>query len=469
MLRIAGLKDERGATAILVAASMLMIMGFAAIAIDGGLGFSERRQAQSAVDFASLAALQASVSCPAPCTVAAAADAGALEAKTVVAANLPATTLNWGACLDPTRPAAYVIVSSTECVSFTNNFDQARVVLPDDIINTTFGRAIGTSTITITALAEAEQALKVTNNILPFALGPGGSHACLFTNQTPQTALPCNGSVTGNFGYIDIALYGNDDLGTASTCNSGSSTANRIVSNTVLGVDHNLTLFTGTVVNDHDACPNRSEDVTVLVRQTGSSTGGVTEAMAGPTGLPKPGKLTCAAGGPTCATVKGKNLDHTPLWNFLLPGSCAGGNPAGAPDPRLAMTLCLTAWNPGQGVIFSAAVGSHTRFAAVPSLTQIGVQNAWRIDAFNPVYLETIYAGCNAITCTTVHSPGQTSSGACPNPILVTTASCGWTGGGGSFNIEALTAFDLELGMLPASISATFPGQPGNRDFALLK
>jgi Putative Flp pilus-assembly TadE/G-like len=48
--------SERGAAAILVAISMLVLVGFAALAIDGGLGFDQRRGTQNAADNAALAA-----------------------------------------------------------------------------------------------------------------------------------------------------------------------------------------------------------------------------------------------------------------------------------------------------------------------------------------------------------------------------------------------------------------------------
>ena len=41
---------DRGAAAIIVAISMLVIMGFAALVIDLGAGFNERAQDQSAAD-----------------------------------------------------------------------------------------------------------------------------------------------------------------------------------------------------------------------------------------------------------------------------------------------------------------------------------------------------------------------------------------------------------------------------------
>lgn len=47
---------EKGAAAILVAISLLVLVGFAALAIDGGLGFDDRRGTQNAADSAALAA-----------------------------------------------------------------------------------------------------------------------------------------------------------------------------------------------------------------------------------------------------------------------------------------------------------------------------------------------------------------------------------------------------------------------------
>ena len=46
---------ERGATAILVALSLFLLLGFAAIAIDLSVGFNERRQDQTAADIGVMA------------------------------------------------------------------------------------------------------------------------------------------------------------------------------------------------------------------------------------------------------------------------------------------------------------------------------------------------------------------------------------------------------------------------------
>lgn len=49
-------REERGAAAFVVAISLLVLVGFAALAIDGGLGFDQRRGTQNAADNAALAA-----------------------------------------------------------------------------------------------------------------------------------------------------------------------------------------------------------------------------------------------------------------------------------------------------------------------------------------------------------------------------------------------------------------------------
>ncbi len=46
---------ERGVSAVLIALSMMLVLGFAAVAIDLGFGFNERRQDQTAADLGVMA------------------------------------------------------------------------------------------------------------------------------------------------------------------------------------------------------------------------------------------------------------------------------------------------------------------------------------------------------------------------------------------------------------------------------
>ncbi len=458
------LRGERGATAVIVAGSLILIMGIAAVALDGGQAFSERRQAQTGVDFAAMAALQAATSCNSGlpgCSLGDAANRGAAEARDVVAENLPGRALNWGACSDPDHLA--VFATSTPCVSFTENFDRARVVLPTDEVDTAFGGVIGTDTIDVSALAEAGQGSQASSTVVPFAFS-GGTHTCLFSNQAPQSVAPCDGPVNGNFGFLDIRLYGNTDPLTPTACTGSAQT--RLESNIVVGTDHLLGTWSigGLVTNDVSACPNRSETPNEIEGQPGyglqvAATRGLVTGSAS-------SRLRCDSG--SCRNVSGLRLDDRPLWSYLvsgLSGACSGVN------SRDSMIACLDSWTPSDGVIFTSALGDNRRFVAVPNLDSPLGNGAgmYRILEFLPVFLETVYSDCIASRCDIVHSPGEPSHPSnCPIPLTAATASCGPANGNwNGKRVEGLTALVLERGMLPGSILEFFPGTPGERIYSL--
>lgn len=473
-----GLKDERGASAILIALTMILIMGVAAVVIDGGFAFSERRQAQAAVDFGALAALHTSVG---P-TTAAAADAGAAEAITVVEANLPGRSLQaWAACTDPTRPAEYTVVSSlTPCVSFTSNFGRARVRLPIDTLDNSFAAVIGFGTTEVVAAAEVEQTSRTTADILPFTAGSGSS-VCLFSNQAPQTVPPCDGPGSGTFGYLDIALFGNDSLDTPSTCALGTSNVRSAI-NIAKGSDHILVDWNpgDPIHNDHAECANRSEDVNQLVVQTGSPTAGATDGLV--TGVSgsingqpfgaEDGRLRPTSASSGSISVRGTMLDDTPLWTYLTDPSCPwSAAVAGLVDSHGEMLACLDDWT--SGPIFSASLDGHQRFGAVPIFTTYpSGPGSYLIDFFAPVWIQTIYMNCNANRCHTIFSPAETSgTSVCPDPLSESpdTVNCGLNHTSGSNSVEGLTAFRLQIGMLHPDTQEFFPGRGSPREVRLLK
>lgn len=469
------IRQDDGVTLIIVAASLIMLMGMAAIVVDGGFGFTERRQAQSGADFAALAALQYARSCQQAggCNLSNAAEYGFTEVERVVDANLPGRSLDWAACVDPTPLS--IPANTTNCVSFNSNFTHSRVMIPADTFDTFFGRVIGSSTLTVSAVAEALQINDLSAVIVPFVPNGSGAEICLFTNQAPQAAEPCDGPDTGNFGYLDLALYGNDELNTPETCSQGNQNA-KVALNISKGSDHILTVYSGgTPVNDHDACPNRVEDITEVVYEQGSPTGAVTDGLfagvsANIQGNPVsgPARLRCDSG--TCVTIRGRSLDNRPLWSYLN-GACPGVS------DHASMETCLNSWTAADGSIFTGALGDNLRFVAVPDVSPspTGGPKDRLIDDFLPVWLETIYMGnCNSSgpTCPTIFSPtgSSTPPGNCPNPIdPVVDFNCGWTSNAGQNSIQQLTAFRLQRGMLPLSLQETFPGQSGVREFSLFK
>lgn len=470
--------DDRGATALIIALVMVLIMGIAAVVIDGGFAFSEKRQAQSGVDFASLAALTAA-------TGANPENAGAAEAQAVVAANLPGRTLDWTTCTDPNRdPLVYTIVSSiTQCVSFNTNFSQARVRLPEDAVDTSFGAIVGLSSINVRAESEAIQSSNASADVLPWTAG-GGSTVCLFSNQAPQTVAPCEGPFSGFFGYLDVALYGSapTELDNPWTCADGTSNTRSAI-NIAKGADHIMVEWNSgdPAVNDHAECKNRSENVNQLVVQPGSPTQGATEGLIdvvagsinGQTFGSAPGRLVYDSTWSTgSALVRGETLDNTPLWEYLLDPSCpwAGAAISGPVDEYQEMVDCLDDWT--SGTIFKLSLDDHARFGAVPIFTSYPTgPGSYLIDYFSPIWIETIYQNCNATRCRTIFSPGEMGGGVdCPPDLAAApTVNCGHGHTSGADDVEGVTAFQLELGMLDPETQAFFPGAASLRTLFLLR
>lgn len=494
---------DRGASAIVIALSLLLLMGFAAIAVDSGILFDDRRQQQSAADGGALAAVQfadttlTSATCSGSGT-ARAACRGAEEAIAVVNGTLPSrySLADWTACADPNKPARFTINSSqSTCISYTSNFQEARVVLPGTDVDTSFGNVVGVASKRVTAGAEATFELDQSGRIVPWAIGPSGggaNYACVMANSSSNLDVaPCNGPTSGNFGKLDVSLYGNSTIETPRICgNSNSST--KMAVNLIVGADHPLETEATSMgtVHDFTNCPIITNAVDQLRTQTGNSAGGIEDGFFNGVTVTTPnyeGSLMCKDGDPgeygnmvspvPCVTVGNQfpeTVDHTPLWHFITPG--AASESAGACTPSIstqaAMEACLAAWRafvptPHTIALFSPDIEFATRFAAVPLLDSDPSNGSgdYNITEFIPIYTDTIYLKCNANTCDIAHSPGIASTGACPNPIA-SAKSCGWTSNGNK-NIVAVTSYMLRVDMLPIDMQDRFPNRPGTLVFNL--
>ena len=97
------LTEERGAAAIFVAVSMILMLGMAALAIDLGAGFNERRQDQTSSDLAAVAgALSFGDN-----------DAVANQVMAAARTNVDTVYLDadwaaaWTSCTDPNKPLGF--------------------------------------------------------------------------------------------------------------------------------------------------------------------------------------------------------------------------------------------------------------------------------------------------------------------------------------------------------------------------
>ena len=514
-------RGDRGATAILVAMSMVVLMGFAAVAVDSGILYSDRRQQQSAADVGALAAVQfakttlPTTNCGALSGIDYAACRGAEEAIDVIEGTLPgryALVGDWDTCVDSGKPAEYTQSSTiSDCISFTANLQKARVVLPGTDVDTSFARVIGVNTVRVGAFAEAKLDLSLKGGPIPFAVGPGAgssSQACFFAQSSGNLDIDtCGSSDEGNFGKLNLRLYGNYTMGTPQICSG--ITAARMAVNIVMGADHamELTGVSPGIVNDDTNCPITSNPVDQLITWTGNASGAMQDGFFDGIATPNvEGRLLCKGAlstGPgneyadqgfvstewdDINNYLDESVDHTPLWYYIVPGAISEVIPGGACAPglgvitnRAEMATCLDGWKAWTVVngthtkaLFEPTLSLSPRFAAVPIIhadpgTGLG---QYLITNFLPTYIETVYFKCNANTCDIVHSPGENKDTdqplACPNPLTADISSCGWPSNGNK-GIEAVSSFVLTLDMLDPVIADHFPFTPGTIIYNLSK
>ena len=252
MLR--GVNPERGASAIFIAMSLLLLLGFAAIAIDLSVGFNQRRQDQTAADIGVMA--------------------GAIETlgpntkirdlildftRRNVVADYSAADWQalWEACQDPERldlnasgfmfqpivaPAGWTTPSGKlDCISFDGG-GFVRVNLPDLPFETTFGQLLGVDELEANADAVARMGNRGGGGILPFGLlstAGEGQHACLRDASGGHAEEPCDGPDAGNFGALESPHYGTQPNGPSQNC-TGSPKSAVITVNIAYGIDHRV-------------------------------------------------------------------------------------------------------------------------------------------------------------------------------------------------------------------------------------
>lgn len=142
-------KSEKGQALVLIALAAVGLFGFAALSIDGGMVFSDRRHAQNAADTAALAAALARVRA-ASNPDAAAVTAGTARAFTNGYATDSNSTVEVHIC-DETGITCEGLPAGAEPADYV----QVKII---SIVNTTFARIIGRQTVTnvVTAVAKAK-------------------------------------------------------------------------------------------------------------------------------------------------------------------------------------------------------------------------------------------------------------------------------------------------------------------------
>jgi hypothetical protein len=331
MLRSTTSHSESGASALIVTIALVLLLGFAAIAIDVGAGMVERRVDQTSADVGALAGAVEALN-------------GGLavrdQALDFVRRNLPTTYSSadweslWEGCVDPaavrnaggynfvalTPPAGWSVTDPANwCISFEPR-GLLRVRVPDQAVETAFGRILGVDELNTSAAGVARLRPRGAGGILPFGLPPvagDGAINCLSSGPTGQAQDPCDGSSTGNFGVLKARQFGNPDIPTLPNC-TASPLPQTLAQNIAVGIDH-------IVVPDPDGLDSnevRDECFNPLVDTLNTDTGfpnnGAEEGLVGPVPGGFTPRLERSPAGSRTTIVNGESIDNRPLWGYLL-------------------------------------------------------------------------------------------------------------------------------------------------------
>jgi Flp pilus assembly protein TadG len=199
-------RDESGAVLLTSVISLVVLLGLAALVVDVGGSYAQRRKMQSSADAAAIGAAQ---------DLASADLAGAAaQAAAIGSDNLPKRTPDWNVCAGdtlPTTPLAFTAYPGRNCISFSTDGQRIRVRVPRQTFATLFGKILGfsntsTSTVAIAALRTVGSG----GGLAPFAVGGtfGAGDYCLDSGGGGNSVPPCDGPTTGNFGVLSFAHCG---------------------------------------------------------------------------------------------------------------------------------------------------------------------------------------------------------------------------------------------------------------------
>ena len=387
--------DDRGASAILVAISLILLMGAAAVAIDLGAAWNERRQDQTASDLAAVSAgLSFALTQTNEATVTAALETARANLTAQYSGpNDPDWISAWRNCKDPDalsttvdEPAAWNAIGTPnpgnelECISHDSTFLRVRV--PVQQTDTSFGAVLGIDQIA----TEADTIVTFLDDgsgLLPFAIvgDASGGEICLDTSS--QADPPCQNNDKGSFGAVLPPQWGKASLGTSQYCPSNGNGDGGLAAATAHGMDHyvlnylssnwyayfgdpnagysNSAIFNSNV--NVDVCTTTSGDraaaadlshepdvepINGVVVDTGNSARAEISRglISGDTfGSSSSARLLKTTGADQ-VDVHDKHtkylVDNTPLWHFLrtdlnynnvdAPSSCAPGYVTGVPE-----------------------------------------------------------------------------------------------------------------------------------------
>lgn len=320
-------RGDRGVAIVFFALVLVVLMLFAAFAVDFGLLYNARRLDQNAADTAALAAAQEISTTPA---------AMFNQVDGVASSTLEVLpgTLNWASCslTDPDPVDTPITVSGVAqtCIT-TDGSGRVQVKVPTRQMGTVFSRVVGRNTLDHSAFAIAGLESVGFGDVLPFGIpsSSGDSYECLKSGTSSHSEPPCDGPQEGNFGTLDFTWFGDPaNRGTEEKCSGFEN--QRIENNIAVGVDHDLTKYVGDArgeVRDDLECGGAERIPNAMKGEKGnrpSALGpgiysGTSYSDLGPARLKRSNANLFNGTGAAPETIGTHALDDNPLWEFIDP------------------------------------------------------------------------------------------------------------------------------------------------------
>lgn len=201
------LEGERGSVIVLVALSMVVLLGFTALVVDLGNGRQKRRQVQSAADASSLAGAQEFMAFPSPPTTSSW-DKVATTVREFAQHNADVPTADWGSCTD-SNIGTYTVIPSSIAVGSCVSVDSVvtptrlRVKIPTRTLQTSFARVLGVNSVAVRGEAIAQISSVTAPGPLPCGLCLLGQAGVVLSDRG-NNAITVNGSNIFANGNADI-------------------------------------------------------------------------------------------------------------------------------------------------------------------------------------------------------------------------------------------------------------------------
>lgn len=316
---------DEGLAIVFSALALVVLMLFAAFAVDLGQLATARRTDQGAMDAAAMAGAISIAQGDTPATV----------RSTVISIaeddlDVGSGSLDWNSCAGYVDPGAgWSAVAGSNCIMRSG--DRVLVRSPEQEIDSIFGAVVGKGSYEHRAFAVAGPQTLGYGSVLPFGVfSSGAGHVCLRTDNPSSPVQPCQGSFTGDSGILNLGLYGNTAVGTPNDCVGNGGGANgRAANNVAAGADHRLGKHpTPDITNLDNAAKCQASDFSPPYPYAADTVTGAGATNAITSGLVagssfydgQPARLQRQSQtplSPARVTVEGHALDNTPLWVFI--------------------------------------------------------------------------------------------------------------------------------------------------------